>query len=120
MANAITRLTTWMRGERVGEDGLGNIYYQDRKTPESGRRRRWVIYADGKDEASRVPPAHHAWLHYTIDDFPDANANRRFGWQREHLPNQTGTGEAYRPPGHTLRGGRRAAATGDYEAWSPE
>jgi NADH:ubiquinone oxidoreductase subunit len=66
MANAITRVITWMRGARVGEDALGNVYYQDRNTPDIGRRRRWVIYADGKDEASRVPPAHHAWLHYTI------------------------------------------------------
>lgn len=120
MANAITRVITWMRGARVGEDALGNVYYQDRNTPDIGRRRRWVIYADGKDEASRVPPAHHAWLHYTTDTFPNEDDAKRFAWQRDHAPNQTGTDEAYRPPGHTLEGGRRAAATGDYEAWSPE
>ncbi|MBO6865274.1 MAG: NADH:ubiquinone oxidoreductase subunit NDUFA12, partial [Alphaproteobacteria bacterium] len=55
MANAITRLTTWLRGERVGEDEHGNVYYQDRKTSAGSRRRRWVIYKDGLDEASRVP-----------------------------------------------------------------
>ena len=31
----------------------------------------------------------------------------------------TGTDQAYRPPGHTLKGGRRAKATGDYEPWTP-
>lgn len=120
MANAITRLTTWLRGERVGEDEHGNVYYHDRKAPANGRRRRWVVYSDGIDEASRVPPEHHAWLHYTIDAFPSAENRHKYAWQREHAPNQTGTSEAYRPPGHTLAGGRRDAATGDYQAWTPE
>ena len=31
----------------------------------------------------------------------------------------TGTDLAYRPPGHTLMGGHRAKATGDYEPWTP-
>lgn len=119
MPNAITRLITWMRGEFVGEDEFGNRYYRDKTTPASGRRRRWVVYSGGDDEATRVPPMHHAWLHYTIQDFPDANRPRR-AWEKPHLPNLTGTPEAYRPPGHTLRGGHRDRATGDYEAWTPE
>ena len=41
-------------------------------------------------------------------------------WQKEHLPNLTGTPEAYRPAGSLERGGKRARATGDYEAWQPE
>jgi NADH:ubiquinone oxidoreductase subunit len=45
-----TRLFTWRKGERVGEDGQGNVYYRER-----GGERRWVIYA-GAAEASRVPP----------------------------------------------------------------
>jgi NADH:ubiquinone oxidoreductase subunit len=39
---------------------------------------------------------------------------------KEHRPNLTGTPLAYRPPGHTLKGGHRAPASGDYEAWKPE
>ena len=31
----------------------------------------------------------------------------------------TGTNRAYLPAGALERGGNRAAATGDYEAWSP-
>ncbi|MEQ8441599.1 MAG: NADH:ubiquinone oxidoreductase subunit NDUFA12 [Alphaproteobacteria bacterium] len=120
MPNAITRVITWLRGERVGEDADGNVYYQDRKAPAHGRRRRWVIYADGPDEASRVPAAHHAWLHYTTDDFPSPESQRKYDWVRAHAANQTGSVAAYRPPGHTLAGGKRAAATGDYEAWTPD
>jgi NADH:ubiquinone oxidoreductase subunit len=43
-----------------------------------------------------------------------------YSWMKPHLPNLTGTPLAYRPSGHTLAGGRRAAATGDYQAWSPD
>ena len=117
MTTAITRLITKLRGEAVGTDEFGNQYYQDRKMAPNGRRKRWVIY-DGDEEASKVPPELNAWRHYTIDDIPDGS--RRRNWQKPHSPNLTGTPEAYRPAGHTLRGGQRASATGDYEAWKPE
>lgn len=120
MANAITRVITALRGESVGTDQFGNRYYQDRKSPARGRRRRWVVYSDNDDEASRVPPEHHAWLHYTIDAFPDGSNAHRKAWQKEHIPNLTGTPDAYRPPGHSLMGGKRDKATGDYQAWTPE
>jgi NADH:ubiquinone oxidoreductase subunit len=32
----------------------------------------------------------------------------------------TGTPFAYRPAGALEKGGHRAAATGDYDAWTPE
>jgi len=41
-------------------------------------------------------------------------------WEKPAEPNLTGTPLAYRPPGALEVGGRRAAATGDYEAWTPE
>ena len=118
MATAITHVLTWLRGEQVGEDSEGNKYYHERRVPTGRRRRRWVVY-DGVEEASRVPPEWHGWLHYTVDEMPSADGPPAKQWQREHLPNLTGTDAAYRPPGHTLEGGRRSSATGDYEPWSP-
>ena len=82
------------------------------------RRRRWVVYRGG-DEASRVPPVWHAWLHYTSDTPPAETAGDAPPWRKEHMPNVTGTALAYRPPGHTLQGGRRDKATGDYDPWTP-
>jgi NADH:ubiquinone oxidoreductase subunit len=41
-------------------------------------------------------------------------------WQKPAVPNMTGTALAYRPAGALEKGGHRAAATGDYEAWTPE
>jgi NADH:ubiquinone oxidoreductase subunit len=61
----------------------------------------------------------HAWLHYTTDQVPDDSKTKVPAWQKEHKPNLTGTAAAYRPPGHTLEGGKRAPATGDYEPWRP-
>jgi NADH:ubiquinone oxidoreductase subunit len=120
MTTAITRAITMFKGELVGNDHLGNKYYHERKVPPAGRRRkRWVVY-NGEDEASRVPPEWHAWLHYTIDAVPENAGKPHRDWQKEHVANQTGTAQAYRPPGHTLAGGQRAKATGDYDAWTPE
>jgi NADH:ubiquinone oxidoreductase subunit len=120
MANLITRLTTWLNGDLVGTDPLGNRYYQQRKKSAGARRRRWAVFHDGSEEPTLVPPAWHAWLHYTIDDFPQAEEMRPRAWEREHQPNVTGTDQAYRPPGHTLMGGKRDHATGDYQPWTPD
>ena len=118
MTTAITRLITLLHGRLVGTDPFGNRYYEERRVPKLGRRRRWVIY-DGEDEASRVPPEWHAWLHYTVADVPDNAGRPHRPWQKPHIPNLTGTSAAYRPPGHTLQGGKRDRATGDYEPWTP-
>jgi NADH:ubiquinone oxidoreductase subunit len=112
-----TRLFTWLHGDLVGTDQFGNRYYLDKRTRGQKRERRWVVY-NGEAEASKVPPEWHAWLHRTTVAPPTGQSPRR-PWQKEHQPNLTGTGLAYRPQGHQLRGGHRAKATGDYEPWTP-
>jgi NADH:ubiquinone oxidoreductase subunit len=112
------RWKTWRRGAFVGTDGQGNRYYRDRRPIAGQRERRWVVY-DGPAEASLVPPLWHAWLHHTTDTPPTGEAEPQRPWQKPHQPNLTGTIAAYRPPGSTLRAGRRAPATGDYQPWVP-
>lgn len=119
-----TRLYTWLKGEEVGRDRFGNRYFREKRGgtvhPDSMRKeRRWVIY-DGEAEASRVPPDWHGWLHHTFAEPPPPEGTARRPWEKEHLPNLTGTDAAYRPPGHTLAGGKRARGTGDYEPWTPD
>ena len=111
-----TRLFTWLKGLSVGQDSAGNRYYQEKRPRAGIRSRRWVIYA-GAPEASTVPPEWHSWLHHTTDA-PLASIGRK-PWQKPHVPNLTGSVGGYRPAGHDYSGGRRAAATGDYEAWTP-
>ena len=118
MTTMVTRVMTWLQGEHVATDHFGNRYYRERAKPSDRRRRRWVVYKQ-EDKASRVPPSWHAWLHYTTDQLPDDSKAKIPAWQKEHKPNLTGTAAAYRPPGHTLEGGKRAPATGDYEPWRP-
>ena len=43
----------------------------------------------------------------------------RYDWQKDHLPNLTGTGASYAPDGSVHRDGKRSASVGDYEAWTP-
>jgi NADH:ubiquinone oxidoreductase subunit len=114
-----TMLNSLMTGVKVGDDAFGNRYYRARRTPKGLRERRWVIYA-GETEASLVPPEWHGWLHHTMASPLLANSPFHQSWQQPHLPNQTGTEAAYYPSGHRLSGGKRAASTSDYEAWSPE
>ena len=83
------------------------------------KERRWVVYK-GEPDASKIPPEWHAWMHHTVTKPPAAKNPLRRKWQIPYQPNMTGTDKAYLPEGHTLRGGKRAAATGDYEAWTPE
>ncbi len=119
-----TRLYTWLKGEEVGRDRFGNRFFREKgggkvHADSIRKERRWVMY-EGEVEASRVPPDWHAWLHHTITEPPPPGDPVRHPWEKEHRPNLTGTGEAYRPPGHTLSGGKRARGTGDYEPWTPE
>ena len=117
MTTAWTWLFTRLHGELVGTDSTGNRYYRRRRGWGPRREQRWVIYR-GEAEASKVPPAWYGWLHYTIDEVPRADAPAR-PWQKPHVPNLTGTPNAYLPQGHTLRGGHRAKGAGDYEPWIP-
>jgi NADH:ubiquinone oxidoreductase subunit len=96
-----------------GKDALDNTYYQKR----GDSTVRWVIYK-GEDEASKATSEWHGWLHNTNEQPPQPR--EPYAWEQAHQPNHTGTTAAYRPKGHILSGGKRAAATGDYEAWQPE
>lgn len=103
---------------KMGEDALGNVYYQGGKDT-AGNPRRWVIY-QGANDASRVAPEWYSWLHHQMDTVPDKALPAPRAWQKPAVPNMTGTPLAYRPQGALEKGGKRAAVTGDYEAWTPD
>ena len=111
-----TRFFTWRKGERVGKDAAGNVYYRaPSKAPM--KERRWVIYA-GEAEASAIPPGWHGWMHYRTDEVPGDYQARE--WELPHKENKTGTAEAYRPQGSLATAASRPQVTGDYDAWSPD
>jgi NADH:ubiquinone oxidoreductase subunit len=114
-----TALFSALNGEQVGTDAQGNRYFRARKRNASGRERRWVIY-EGANDASRVPAEWHGWLHGSYDEVPESHLPPPRIWEADYTPNATGTAQAYRPQGALERGGHRAGATGDYEAWAPD
>ncbi len=123
-----TLLWSGRNGEHVGTDAQGNKYYRQRKkkgkdeAPNGSyisRERRWVIY-EGANDASRVPSEWHGWLHGAFDDIPESHLPPAKIWEADYTPNATGTAAAYRPQGALEKGGKRARAVGDYEAWNPE
>jgi NADH:ubiquinone oxidoreductase subunit len=82
MATIGTRLFTWLWGKEVGRDGAGNRYFRHKRGGTTmdcslQKERRWVIYR-GEDEASRVPPEWHLWLHHTTDEIPPKDAGRMY------------------------------------------
>jgi NADH:ubiquinone oxidoreductase subunit len=107
-----TRLYTWRRGVKVGEDAQGNVFYHSKDGV-----RRWVIY-NGEAEASRVSPEWHGWLHHTWQEPPTQAPIPHQSWEKPHLPNLTGTAVAYHPAGSLYA--RRPVERSDYEAWAPE
>lgn len=115
-----TRLYTLFFGTKVGEDGDGNCYYKRATTGYANARRekRWVIFA-GEEEATSIPADWHAWIHHVTGDIPAKSLPAQKPWQKPHQENTSGTAEAYRPPGHFLKGGERDRARGDYEPWTP-
>jgi NADH:ubiquinone oxidoreductase subunit len=114
----VTLLSIKLKARYVGDDEFGNRYYQEKRARPSKQPRRYVRY-NGLVEASKVPAEWHGWLHHTEDLPPPSEGYHKHAWQQEHLPNLTGTKHAHRPAGHVLRGGKRPAATGDYEPWTP-
>lgn len=116
-----TFLTLSMRGaQKVGEDECGNKYFEESgRTQPDGHKRRWVVYK-GYADASRVPADWHGWLHHTFEEPPTETPLKRQTWEKDHHPNLTGTVYAYRPTGSLATSEKRQAASGDYEAWTPE
>ncbi len=107
-----TRVFTWRKGVKVGEDAQGNVFYKSRDD-----KKRWVIY-NGEVEASRVTPDWHGWLHHTYDDLPTDVPLVHKPWEKPHQENLTGTPAAYVPKGSQRR--IKPAIRADYDAWQPE
>ena len=84
-----TFLKTLFFGKLVGRDMYGNMYYKNKKDE------RWVIYKDNI-EASKITSEWFLWMHHTLNE-PPKSEKKKYLWQKEHLENQTGTNNSYKP-----------------------
>ena len=85
-----TRLKTIFYGKLVGNDTLGNKYY------ESKNGKRWIIYANIID-ATKIPVEWYSWMHFTPNKIEKNHDFEKYKWQKPHQSNLTGTEEAYYP-----------------------
>ena len=85
-----TRIQILLFGKFVGEDKLGNKYYESK----SGKR--WIVY-NGEIEASKIPNEWYSWMHYINNNIQNLHQIKKYDWQKEHLPNQTGMESSYHP-----------------------
>lgn len=118
MSLLVARMLSKFKGVLVGTDALGNRYFEEKKPKKGARAKRWVLY-HGTPEASAVAAEWHGWLHYTHASPPIKQPRTRYGWEKPHSPNPTGSKAAYLPPGHLSKGAKHAPTFAAYEAWKP-
>lgn len=110
-----TNLFTLLKGKKVGEDYLGNSYYESKD-----QEKRWCIYCD-QSEASRISPEWNNWLRFISSTVPTSN-NFTYDWQKIFNGNSTGLDSAYKPS--IIRSGLTDddldSYQSDYKAWKPE
>eukprot|EP01135_Chromosphaera_perkinsii_P006572 Nk52_evm1s549 gene=Nk52_evmTU1s549 len=84
-------------GTLVGQDSLGNKYYENPKYI-SGHNR-FVEYANGYDhDASQIPAEWHNWMTHMSDDAPSkVQYEHQPKWEAPHSLNYTGTPREYVP-----------------------
>ena len=112
-----TYFFTILFGNLVGIDEFDYKYYCNSKNFQDLNSKRWVIF-NGEIEASKIPPHWHAWLHKTIE-VPPINYKHKYGWQKDHEPNMTGTSEAYYPSSHPLSKSKDNSTNKEYDTWKP-
>ena len=110
-----TKLYTYLKGKKVGEDYFGNYFYESRD-----KRKRWCIYSYQSD-ASKVSPEWNSWLRFLTNSCPTDEAMTH-EWQKRFSGNLTGLDGAYKP--EILRANKKNEDLdryqSDYKAWKPE
>lgn len=113
--NIGTLIYTYFFCKYIDIDQFGNKYYIAKSADENGKYRRYVIYK-GRTEASKIPPLWNAWLRFASDEIP--LNSKKYSWQKEFMPNLTGTENKYLPKGHLARkDGKVDYTKPHYKSW---
>ena len=110
-----TKLYTYFNGKKVGEDYIGNFYYESKD-----KKNRWCIYSN-ESEASKISPEWNSWLRFIIAAHPKDN-DTKHEWQKLFNGNLTGLDGAYKPRmvGTSSSEKDLDSYQSDYKAWKPE
>ena len=110
------------KGELVGEDELGNKYYQDVSSQQG--RNRWVVPPNADDySAANVPRGWHGWLHHANDEpgLPNAAA-LTYEDDAPRFARGTSSAGTHLPKGHFSRAkpGEVTRSWARYQSWTPD
>ena len=110
-----TKLYTYFKGKKVGEDYFGNFYYESKD-----KKNRWCIYSN-ESEASKISPEWNSWLRFISVESPKDNP-MTYEWQKAFDGNSTGLNSAYKPRIVRTNGSKEDLDKhqSDYKAWKPE
>ena len=110
-----TKLYTYFKGKKVGEDYFGNFYYESKD-----KKNRWCIYSN-ESEASKISPEWNSWLRFISVESPKDNP-MTYDWQKAFDGNSTGLNNAYKPRLVRTNGSKEDLNKhqSDYKAWKPE
>ena len=94
-----------LTSKKVGVDEFGNQYFLGKNN------KRFVIY-NGIAESTKIPAMWHGWIHHSCDEIP--SDLKKYSWQKIHLPNLTGTKNAYSPLNSPS-----SKTSSTYNSWNP-
>ena len=101
-------------GQKVGTDYFGNQYYVHKKNAS----RRWVLY--GKDlDPTAISVEWQMWLSSNTNETPQKIDASLF-WQKDRLPNQTGSHKAYHPRSKDYNKNSSQKANIKNTVWKPK
>jgi|TARA_Y100000389_G_C17470886_1_gene530640 NADH:ubiquinone oxidoreductase subunit len=109
--NLINKFLIRLFNNKVGSDDFGNEYFLSKD-----KKKRYIVY-NGIVEATKIPSEWHIWIHYKTNKIPSSYQNKKFFWQKSHLPNLTGTQNAYYPKPYSSNQG--CNSTNTYSSWNP-
>jgi len=71
------------------------VYFESKCASKDGKRKRWVMY----NGLARLQKCHLNGMAGCINTFDAPLGEKKYPWQKNILPNLTGTDLAYMPPG---------------------
>ena len=110
----ITRFKVMIFFEYKGKDEFGNTFYQERKISSKPKR---IVRYNGQVESSKIPPEWHSWLHHTDKKCPANYKIKKYDWQKQHLPNLSGTIHSYKPD---FKKNKKSNSENYYQSWNPK
>jgi len=90
---------------KIGSDEFGNQYYLSKN-----KSKRYIVY-NGIAEPTKIPSDWHIWIHYKTDKIPSSYQSKKYFWQKNRIPNLTGTINSYFP--------QRYIRNTPYQSWEP-